>query len=123
MERPSSAMGEISIHMGDIELPSRADSRMETFALGDAISHGHLAYTEEPQSSLSSRRGSSPSKWLSLGAKHQCIHLENITPSSLAIAEMTNISLQISALPELPPCANLLVLLGSQLPTVALYNL
>lgn len=52
---------------------------------------------------LSSRRGSSASKWLSLGAKHQCIHLENITPSSLAIAEMTNISLQISALPELPP--------------------
>ena len=54
-------------------------------------------------SDLSSRLRSSPSKWLSLGAKHQCIHLENITPSSLAIAEMTNISLQISALPELPP--------------------
>jgi len=54
-------------------------------------------------------RGSSPSaltsapKWLSLGAKHQCIHLENITPSSVAIAEQTNISLQISSLPELPP--------------------
>jgi len=40
--------------------------------------------------------------WLSLGAKHQCVHLENITPSSIAITEMTNISLQISSLPELP---------------------
>jgi len=45
--------------------------------------------------------GSSPS-WLSLGARHQCIHLENITPSYVAVAEHTNISLQISALPDLP---------------------
>ena len=58
MERPSSAMSEVSIHMGDLDLPSRADSRMETFPLGDAISHGHLAYTEDVQSNLSSRRGS-----------------------------------------------------------------
>ena len=52
---------------------------------------------------MSSSLRSAASKWLSLGAKHQCIHLENITPSSLAIGEMTNISLQIFALPELPP--------------------
>ena len=52
----------------------------------------------------SSRRSSAAaSKWLSLGAKHQCIHLENIAPSSLAVAELSNISLQIFALPELPP--------------------
>merc|ERR1719410_1213983 len=51
----------------------------------------------------SMRARSSAPKWLSLGAKHQCIHLENITPSSVAIAEQTNISLQISSLPELPP--------------------
>ena len=44
--------------MGDLDLPSRADSRMETFPLGDAISHGHLAYTDDLQSNLSSRRGS-----------------------------------------------------------------
>ena len=36
-------------------------------------------------------------------SKHQCIHLENIAPSSLAVAELSNISLQIFALPELPP--------------------
>lgn len=52
---------------------------------------------------MSSSLRSAASKWLSLGSKHQCIHLENITPSSLAIGEMTNISLQIFALPELPP--------------------
>ena len=52
---------------------------------------------------LSASIRASASKWLSLGAKHQCIHLENITPSSLAIGEMTNISLQISKLPDLPP--------------------
>ena len=48
-------------------------------------------------------RSNHASKWLSLGAKHQCIHLENITPSALAIAEVSNISLQISKLPDLPP--------------------
>ena len=59
LERPSSAMSEVSIHMADhMDLPSRADSRMETFPLGDAISHGHLAYSEDQQSNLSSRRGS-----------------------------------------------------------------
>ena len=36
-------------------------------------------------------------------SKNQCIHLENIAPSSLAVAELSNISLQIFALPELPP--------------------
>ena len=62
LERPSSAMSEVSIHM-DHDLPSRADSRMETFPLGDAISHGHLAYTEDQQSNFSSRRGSQLQTW------------------------------------------------------------
>ena len=48
-------------------------------------------------------QASSSSSWLSLGAKHQCIHLESIAPSSLGVTELTNISLQISSLPVLPP--------------------
>ena len=34
MERPSSAMSEVSIHMGDVDLSSRADSRMLFSAIG-----------------------------------------------------------------------------------------
>ena len=40
--------------------------------------------------------------WLALGARHQCVHLESIQPSALSLAQQTNISLQISSLPELP---------------------
>merc|ERR1712130_856994 len=54
IERPSSAMSEMSIHVGDHDVPSRAESRMENVPLGDAISHGNLNMA----SSFSSRRGS-----------------------------------------------------------------
>ena len=57
LERPGSAMSqmsEMSIYVGDHDLPSRADSRMEAVPLGDAISHGNLHML----SNLSSRRGS-----------------------------------------------------------------
>lgn len=49
MERPSSAMSEMSI-----DLPSRAESRMDHGPLGDAISQGNLNI----HSNYSSRRGS-----------------------------------------------------------------
>jgi plexin A len=51
-------------------------------------------------------RGGDPQEaaWLSVGsAHHQCIHLENISPGWIPAGEPANISLQISALPELPP--------------------
>merc|ERR1712241_1047149 len=57
MERPSSAMSqmsEMSIHVGDHEFASRADSRMEALPLGDAISQGNLNL----HSNFASRRGS-----------------------------------------------------------------
>ena len=54
LERPSSAMSEMSIHIGDHDIPSRAESRMEAAPLGDAISQGHLNI----HSNMSSRRGS-----------------------------------------------------------------
>ena len=54
LDRPGSAMSEMSIHIGDHDIPSRAESRMEAAPLGDAISQGHLNI----HSNLSSRRGS-----------------------------------------------------------------
>jgi hypothetical protein len=50
-------------------------------------------------------RGGGPEAWLSVGSAHQqCIQLENISPGWIPADEpAANISLQISALPELPP--------------------
>ncbi len=52
----------------------------------------------------SSSASSGQEAWLSAGsAHHQCIQLENISPGWIPAGEAANISLQISALPELPP--------------------
>ena len=59
-------------------------------------------------------------KYIYLGSAHQCIHLENISPSAISVSEMTNISLQISALPDLPASDHYLCLYNGKTSTRAL---
>jgi len=58
-------------------------------------------------------------KWLSIGSAHQCIHLENITPASVSVQQLTNISLQISSLPDLPATDHYLCLYDGRTSTRA----
>ena len=57
----------------------------------------------ENECSLQAECSGDPEAWLSVGSAHQqCIQLENISPGWIPAGEIANISLQISALPELP---------------------